>query len=146
VAVVGEVRAGSVGVDARRSLGGRRLISFASALGADTGEQRGRGLLGVGLTGRAGGTSMRGRRSAVSVSSGCRARCVRRGPAGGRSTGSSAAASLVGITAVAIGRGIGVDEAAAFAIGARAREPKRAADLRLVLKFKSQQEQCSQNV
>lgn len=33
-----------------------------------------------------------------------------------------------------------MNKAAAFAIGARAREPERAANLRLILKFESQQE------
>jgi len=131
---VGEVRAGAVGVHARRSLWGRGLISFTCALGTDTSQERGRGLLAVDLTGSAGRTSVRRSGSAVGSSSSSRARRIRGSSARGSGAGSSATAVLITVTAIAVSRGIGVDEAAAFAIGTRAREPERAADLRLVLK------------
>ena len=120
VAIVGEVGAGSVGVDAGRTLWGRRLVSFTSALRADTSKERGRRLLGIGLAGSAGRTSVSRCRSTVSSSIGRSARRVCNSPASGRSARSSATGGLVTVTAIVIGGRIGVNETAAFAIGTRA--------------------------
>jgi hypothetical protein len=97
----------------------RRGGEFAFALRANASEEGRRGLLAIRLAGGAGGASVRG--SGLAFENG--RRHSTRG--GARATSASRIAPLsYGWVHRGVRRGIGVDEAAALAIRARAREPE----------------------